>query len=113
MGKWSMRMDAGLFVWAGARIKGATHAHADAIAVLPPLPLARRWPKAWSSLTIEAAREGLKPTGTTAGSCGGAHAFAKAASVIAKPVAAGSPALSSTPGGPNEPTALLCLATTF
>jgi len=113
MGKWSMRMDAGLFVWAGALITGPTHAHADAIAVLPPIPIPHRWPKAWSSLTIEAAREGLKPTGTTAGSCGGAHAFAKAASAVAKPIAAGSPALSSTPGGPNEPTARLRLAATF
>ena len=29
MGKWSMRMDAGLFVWAGALITGAAHAHAE------------------------------------------------------------------------------------
>jgi hypothetical protein len=29
MGKWSMRMGAGLFAWAGASITGATHAHAE------------------------------------------------------------------------------------
>jgi hypothetical protein len=39
MGKWSMRMGTGLCVRAGALITGATHAHAGAIAVLPPLPL--------------------------------------------------------------------------
>lgn len=90
MGKWSMRMDAGLFVSAGVLIADAAHAQADAIAVPPPLPLPRRWSRAWSSPAIETAREGLKPIGTTAGSCCGAHAFAKAASAIAKPIAAGS-----------------------
>lgn len=113
MGKWSMRMDAGLFVRADASMTGAVHAQADAIAVLPPLPLSRRWRRAWSSRTIQTAREGLVPIGPTAGSCCGAHAFAKAASAIAKPIAAGSAARASTPDGRNEPTALVRLAATF
>jgi hypothetical protein len=112
MGKWSMRMDAGWFVSAGVLIAGAAHAQADAIAVPPPLPLLRRWRRAWSSPTIEAAREGLIPIGTAAGSCGGAQAFAKAASAIAKPVAAGSLTRASTPDGRGETTALLRQAAT-
>ena len=112
MGKWSMRMDAGLFVSAGVLIAGAARAQADAVAVPPPLPLPRRRRSAWSSPTIETAREGLIRIGTTAGSCGGRHAFAKAASALAKPIAAGGPTRASTLCGRGETTILLRLEAT-
>jgi hypothetical protein len=83
MGKGSIRMDAGSSISAGVLIGGAALAQADVVTVPPPLPLPRGWHSAWSSPTIEGARERLK--------------------TINAP----------TPGGRVETTALLRLAATF
>ena len=108
MGKWSKRMDAGLLVSPGVLIADAAHAQADAVAVPPPLPLPRRCRRAWSN----SARR-LETDWDDGGIVRGAHAFTKAASAIAKPVATGSLTRASAPGEHGETTAILRLAVTF